>query len=633
MESPAVEPHRIIVIDDNEAIHGDFRKTLTPGVIATASLAEATAILFGEPAPAARPQQPQFTVDCALQGQLGAAMVQSAFEAGKPYHVAFVDMRMPPGWDGVQTIQRLWEIDPELQVVICTAYSDHSWDDISAKLGLTDRLLILKKPFDPIEVTQLATALSKKCTLHATAQLKLEQLEQMVASRTNELSHAANHDKLTGLPNRAAFHEELTHAITCSLLDDSRHYAVLFLDFDRFKYVNDSLGHEVGDELLMAIARRLTSALDLQHDWAAGAKQFPARLGGDEFVILVEGLAQSRYSMNVAENLLRLLSEPYHLNGYAVHSTVSIGVTTSDLRYASATDAIRDADTAMYQAKAAGKARYIYFDRSMHEAVARRVELESDLRRAVQNDQFLLHYQPIVSLNDGRLEGFEALLRWNHPVEGLIHPGAFITCCEETGLINSIGMWVLREACRQLHQWQEKFPEAAPLYMSVNVSPKQMNSPTLVQQVREILEEFSIPYAAVALEITESAIITDVDSTKKLLADLGNLGVRLYLDDFGTGYSSLSSLHQFKLDALKIDRSFVQTVSERRDYAAVVNTIVTLARNLGMKIIAEGIETAEQLSLLQALDCDSAQGFYFSRPMTALAADAFIAKQLHPVLT
>jgi diguanylate cyclase (GGDEF)-like protein len=541
-------------------------------------------------------------------------------------------MRMPPGWDGVQTIERLWQIDPELQVVICTAYSDHSWDDISAKLGLTDRLLILKKPFDPIEVTQLATALSKKRMLQTTAQLKLEQLEEMVASRTTELSHAARHDKLTGLPNRAAFHEMLSQAITRSLVDDAKHYAILFLDFDRFKYINDSFGHEVGDELLITIAGRLANAIELKEEWTAGVRYFPARLGGDEFVILLEGLAHSHYSINLAENLLRLLSEPYHLNGHAVHSTVSIGVTTSDLRYASATDAIRDADTAMYQAKAAGKARYIYFDRSMHEAVACRVELESDLRRAVQNEQFVVHYQPIVSLNDGRLEGFEALLRWNHPTDGLIYPGAFISCCEETGLINAIGMWALREACRQLRQWQDKYPDAAPLHMSVNVSPKQMNA-ALVQEVKDILEEFAMPYAAVALEITESAIITDVASTKKLLAELGNLGVRLYLDDFGTGYSSLSCLHQFKLDALKIDRSFVQTVSERRDYAAVVNTIVTLARNLGMKIIAEGIETAEQLSLLQALDCDSAQGYYFSRPLTALAADAFIAKQPQPVAT
>jgi diguanylate cyclase (GGDEF)-like protein len=645
---------RILIIDDNEAIHGDFKKILAGGAAAaTASgstsassasskLAGTKAALFGDaaangPAPTrAEAAAEPFELDSALQGQQGLEKLNAALQASRPYAVAFVDMRMPPGWDGLQTIQRLWAVDPNLQVVICTAYSDHSWQEISTQLGLTDRLLILKKPFDPVEVYQLAIALSEKWALRLDAKLKMDQLEHMVQQRTRELTELALHDRLTGLPNRMLLNDRLTQAVQRHQRDTANHhFAVLFLDFDRFKIVNDSLGHEMGDRLLVEIGKRLSDSLRSTDTVAptapvaADSGSTAARLGGDEFVILLDGLAATADAARIAERLLKTLGEPYQLKGHEVSSTASIGITTSDIPYESAAEVLRDADTAMYHAKAAGKARFVIFDRKMHEEVMARLALENDLRRALERGEMFLHYQPVMSLATGRIEGMEALLRWRHPARGVVPPGDFIGCVEETGMILGIGAWVLQQACRQLRAWQMRFGAQIPdFFMSVNVSARQLSTPGLVGQVSQILRETGVPPQTLALEITESVMIRDAENAVRVMRELRELGVRLQMDDFGTGYSSLSCLHQFPLNCLKIDRSFIENLGERRDYAAVVQAIIQLARNLGMQLVAEGIERPEQVAMLQAMECDRAQGYLFSRPVDVQEAEAFIRSRL-----
>jgi diguanylate cyclase (GGDEF)-like protein len=621
------KPRRILVVDDSDAIHSDFKKTLGGDRAPTEGFSNAKKALFGtgaENAPVGG--LPKFEMESALQGQDGLNKVVASIKDGKPFNVAFVDMRMPPGWDGVQTIQKLWQADPDLEVVICTAYSDYSWEEISKKLGLTDRLLILKKPFDPIEVSQLAASLSEKWVLKRHAQLKNAELERMVEQRTSELTHLALHDKLTGLPNRALLKDRITQAIARRERNLDYNFAVLFLDFDRFKLVNDSLGHDFGDELLVQISQRLAQSVRATDSICIPANTTAARLGGDEFVILAEDLKEVSEVTIVVERLLNVLSEPYELNGHTISSTASIGVTTSAVGYTRAEDMVRDADTAMYHAKAAGRARYVLFDRKMHEEIRCRLELENELRNVVEKKQLVLYYQPVVSLGTNTIQGFEALVRWKHPQRGVLLPHDFIPWCEESGLISPIGYWVLEEACRQLKIWLDKFPRPNGLTMSVNLSPKQLLAPDLAQRVKQIVEASGAPASSVILEITETAVIKNADTSIPVLEQLRDLGVRLHMDDFGTGYSSLSCLHRFPLTGLKIDRSFVRNMTERRDYAAIVYAIVALARNLGMALVAEGIENIEQAAMLQTMDCETAQGFLFSPALEVEAVEKLLCR-------
>ena len=619
---------RILTIDDNDAIHGDFKKILIQSA-APSKLTGTKALLFGATSVAPAPEAVQFDVQSALQGEEGYKRLQDAVRDGQPFSVAFVDMRMPPGWDGLQTIQKLWEVDADLQVVICSAFSDYSWEEISAKLGLTDKLLILKKPFDPAEVTQLAIALSEKWSLRRAAKLKMDELEKMVSERTVELTHLALHDKLTGLGNRVLYNDCLSKAVKKAIQSSDYLFAVLFLDFDRFKVINDSLGHDAGDQVLKGIADRIAAGIKLAGPIVGDA--VAARLGGDEFAILIDGEPNVLNPGAFAESLLRLLATPYKLEGRDVHCTASIGITTSSLNYRTAEHALRDADTAMYHAKAAGKARYSFFDRQMHETVATRMVMENDLRLVLERNELVLFYQPIVSLNGYQLCGFEALVRWNHPTRGLVPPMDFIPCCEEIGLIAPIGLWIMTEACKQLKIWTTKYPQFSNLTMSVNLSATQLQVPGLVAQISDVLQQTRIDPALLTLEITESAMVGDTNRAIMMLKQIRALGVLLHMDDFGTGYSSLSSLHLFPLNGLKIDRVFMTNLNERPHYLAVVQAIVNMARDLDMQLVIEGIETAEQVALLKKIECNLAQGYYFGRPMPANLADEFIAKEAVPL--
>lgn len=457
-----------------------------------------------------------------------------------------------------------------------------------------------------------------------------ERLQYEIIQRTAaeaQLRHDAMHDALTGLPNRALLNDRIEHCIERARRHRDYKFALLYLDLDRFKVINDSLGHTVGDQLLMAIAQRLDGCLRSMDTIARSDREVFARLGGDEFVILLDDIRDDTDASRVAQRIQDAVSEPFDLPGHDVAITVSIGIALSATGYESAQDILRDADTAMYRAKAAGKACYEVFDKAMHAQAIARLQLENDLRRAIEREQFQLLYQPIVKLQTARVVGFEALIRWNHPKRGLVSPADFIPVAEETGLIVPIGRWVLHEACWQLRAWRQQLPAAEALSVNVNISKRQVSEGVLVEQVDRVLRETGLPGTSLQLEITETVIMENPDSVSEVLHQLKKRGVRLHMDDFGTGYSSLSYLHRFPLEVLKIDRAFVSNLEANVRYDAVVRAIVTLAHNLNMEVIAEGIETSEQLAQILALDCDYAQGYLFSKPLAATEAEAIIDKQ------
>jgi diguanylate cyclase (GGDEF)-like protein/PAS domain S-box-containing protein len=429
------------------------------------------------------------------------------------------------------------------------------------------------------------------------------------------LSHDALHDPLTGLPNRACFLNRLRVAMDAAKADPAGHrVAVLFMDLDRFKVINDSLGHAAGDALLRTMAERLTACTADPIGTAATV----ARLGGDEFTVLVDGFADPAYPERLASRLLKDIGRPVTFDGREIHTTSSIGlVQLSPGDHHAPEDLLRDADAAMYRAKGAGKNRCMVFDAAMHKAAVDRLHLEHDLRSAIVREQLVLHYQPLMSLETRQLVGFEALARWQHPERGLIPPNTFIPIAEETGLISELGGWVVYEACRQLREWRDENPGLPHITMSVNLARRQFGDPDLIGRIRRALDDHDIPAPDLKLEITESTIMDDAKAGESVLAQLKGMGLELHMDDFGTGHSSLSCLHQFPVDVLKVDRSFIRATAERRDYTAILHAIVELAHNLNVKVVAEGLETPEQVVLLQSLNCDFGQGYFFAKPMEA----------------
>jgi diguanylate cyclase (GGDEF)-like protein len=447
-----------------------------------------------------------------------------------------------------------------------------------------------------------------------------QHLEREVAVRRraeDQLRHAAFHDKLTGLCNRDLLLDRLERCMERARRHDDYHFAVLFLDIDRFKEVNDSLGHFIGDQLLVAIAERLQQCLRGTDSLTRVESNTVARIGGDEFVVLLDGIRDRADASVVAERVQEVLSKPFRLHGQEVFTTASIGIAFNEIECEKADHLLRDADTAMYYAKAAGKARHEVFNKKMHDEAMSRLRLHNDLKRAVEDEEFDVFYQPIISLDHGQLSGFEVLVRWDHPVRGKVSPMDFISHAEETGLIVKLGLWVLQRSCRQLREWNDQGLGQASLSISVNVSKRQVAEPDFVEEVRQVLQATGVPGSCLKLEITESVIMENPDSIAEVLTQLKDLGVQIYMDDFGTGYSSLSYLHRFPLDVLKIDRAFMSTTNDHADYADVIHTVVALAHTLNMQVIVEGVETEEQVARLMALDCDFAQGYYFSEPLSS----------------
>jgi diguanylate cyclase (GGDEF)-like protein len=437
-----------------------------------------------------------------------------------------------------------------------------------------------------------------------------------------ELWSNARTDNLTGLPNRLQLQETLSRALQRATNDARYRFALLFLDFDRFKLINDSLGHDIGDLLLREIAVRLRGNLRAEDAVVRDSQMTTlSRLGGDEFVILLGDIPDEQAAASVAGRLLTVLNHPYQIAGHSINSTASIGVVCSDRGYASSDDMLRDADIAMYEAKARGKGCYVLFDPTMHAALLQRHEIENDLRTAIGTEEITAAFQPIFSIEEGVVTGMEALARWQHPVRGNIPPDSFIPIAEETGLIVPLGEQILHQACRQFADWRRLGGAADALeYVSVNVSRAQLEVEGFADTVAEIIEQHGLRPQQLQLEVTESMIMARPETAVELLQDLKRLGVRLAMDDFGTGYSSLSCLHRFPFDVIKIDRSFVQELSgERSEFVALVHAIVNLAYNLGMECVAEGVETADQIAVLLAVDCTRGQGYLLGRPAPASA--------------
>lgn len=499
-------------------------------------------------------------------------------------------------------------------------------EELLVRLKLHLKLSALTKELEEnnLLLTQFNAELEKRVE-ERTAELKsaLHELQSAYLDLlTNEekLRYSAERDSLTGLHNRAWFINRLERAITAANASSEYLYAVLFIDLDRFKVVNDSLGHLIGDELLKSVATRMEACLP--------DPDTIARLGGDEFIILLEKIPDINAAISVAERILEELKLPFQLLGkYEIFTGASIGITISTMGYDRSSDVLKDADVAMYHAKVRGKGRYEVLTKLIQIQAGERLQLENDLRRAVECKEFCLHYQPIISLLTGDLLGFEALVRWNHPSGKLISPATFIPVAEEIGVINSLGWWVFQEACHQMRLWQQQFPNLLSFGMNINLSPLQLKQVNLAEKMQYFLQKNGIQSCYLKLEITESCLLKTSTFEAKMLKQLKKLGIKLSIDDFGTGYSSLSCLHEFPIDTLKIDRSFVSRISTQKG-DEIVETIMGLARSFGLEIVAEGIETTEQLEKLRSLGCEWGQGYLFSKPVDSATATQLLLKNV-----
>jgi diguanylate cyclase (GGDEF)-like protein len=611
---------RLLVIDDNVAIHEDFRKVLCGAAEKDAEDAflAAEAALFGEVVEASA--RPTFIIDSAYQGQEGVEKARQALEQGRSYSMAFVDMRMPPGWDGLETIAHLWAVDPHVQVVICSAHADYDWMEVVQRLGHCDQLLVLRKPFEPIEVLQCANALTNKWSNERIIRAQVASLEKDVSVRTQgleaanrQLRHLATHDALTGLPNRVLLDDRIAQALTHA--NRERHcFAVMLCDLDRFKLINDSLGHHAGDHLLQEVARRLTNVVrDVDT---------VARLGGDEFIVVLSPVTSRQDAETVARRVIEAMEPAVELEGLTIHASPSIGIAFFPEDGVSVETLIAHADAAMFAAKQRGRNCIQCYAAGMDAGTHDKVRLESDLHTALAQRQFELYYQPKVDTMSGTFYSAEALIRWRHPERGLVAPAAFIPLAEECGLIGPIGEWVLREACRQGRAWQQA--GLLPIRIAVNVAASQFRAGDLVETISRALTDAGLEARFLEVELTESAVMSDPEESIKILEQLSEMGVLVSVDDFGTGYSSMSYLRRFPIDQLKIDRSFLSEITARSDDASIVGAIVSLAHNLRLKVVAEGVETAAQLDLLKALGCDQYQGYQFSPPVPAAEFEALM---------
>lgn len=627
------DERRILVVDDQAEIHQTFARIFRKTQRDLIDLDDFEAKFLQDAAtPSAEKEisQPVFSVEHAYSGEEGVHAVQKSVQSRTRFSVAFVDMRMPKGMDGVDTIERLWRIDPNLQVVICTAYSDHTWDEILNRLGFSDRLLLLRKPFERDEARQLALALSEKSRLAAVQEEKLATLKNEVDRRRQaemELRDMAHRDALTSLPNRPYLIEKLEHLLANQGPRRRSCDALMFLDLDNFKIINDSLGHEAGDDLLNQVAMRLKECVR-DHDTASRCSDpveeqdsetgdETVRLGGDEFVVLLERLDRREDAMVVARRIVKRICEPFTLGNRLVTVGTSVGVTFLDDTLADAHDVLRNADTAMYQAKNSGKGQIAVFDQTMYDAVVARHELEAQLRVALKEEQFELRYQPIVSLASGAIQGVEVLSRWRGQDGLYVPPSEFVPVAEEIGLISQFGEWVLERSMREFSAMMASLNDAQrpDAYLGVNVSRRQLCDPFFIDRLQAIVERTHFKWS-LKLEMSEGGDTRHNERSMKTMLDLHESGIGIHIDDFGKGSSSLSCFQAYPVETVKIDRTFTASITSDQGHAIIAQAIVQLAHHLMANIVCQGIESSDQLLLLQQWGCDLGQGYFFAEPLT-----------------
>ncbi|MBO9712671.1 EAL domain-containing protein [Sphingomonas sp.] len=603
-------------------MHDSYRHCFEParGERGEAALSAMAAELFGEsgqmPVVPVNEDHHFASTHCS-QGLEAVAAVKDSMASGDRFAVAFIDIRMPPGIDGKETAARIRAIDPEINIVIVTGYSDFSPLDISRAAGPADKIFYIAKPFEVDEVVQTARALGRRWQVDRELAAAREALAEKIAlleEQTLELAanesraiHMANHDSLTDAPNRLAFTRALAEQVR-----EGSCFAMAMLDLDRFKLVNDSFGHLAGDELIRMVCAELQGVMK--------GEGFVARLGGDEFAMLMRVAGEDEAMMR-CERLIRAASANFSVFGHTVQGSASAGlVVVGPDEPRDPVDVMRRADLALNEAKRDGRGIVRLFDESMDESIRFRRRIETGLGQAIENGELCLVYQPIATRDTLEVKGFEALLRWASPEYGLTAPAMFIPIAEESSLIHELGDWVTDEALKTLQQWPDQ-------YVSVNFSPRQFRRQNFVAHLMARVMEAGVSPQRFQIEITETAIFDDAERAADTLYRLRQMGFRIALDDFGTGYSSLYNIRKFALDSLKIDRSFVDGMGRERESAAIVHSIIHLGRALGLEVVAEGVENSAQLQALRVAGCSHAQGYFLAHPMVAERAAALSAKR------
>jgi diguanylate cyclase (GGDEF)-like protein len=603
---------RVLIADDETSIHESYREILkgSPPSPGSDRLSDLRTRLFGGARkPAAGPQQ-EFDLLFCSGAEEAVQAVRNALARDNPFDLVFLDMRMPPGPNGVWAAEQIRALDGNVDIVVATAYSDINPEEIAQRVPPTGSLFYLQKPFHVHEVRQLASALGRR---------------RQAEERIRQLAYF---DQTTGLPNRALFREQLRRALE-QARRNSEPLAVLFMDLDNFKRVNDTLGHSTGDLLLAEVSKRLLLNLRTRDAIAKGllsaGSEVLARLGGDEFTVLLSSLCDGNDAGIVCQRLLKALSRPIRFGEHEVTISASIGIAVFPDDGADADALLKAADMAMYFAKREGRNGYQFYTEAMNESALKRLTLENHLRRALERGELSLHYQPQLDIATREVVGVEALIRWNSQELGPVCPVEFIPIAEESGLILAIGEWVLRTACAQCKAWQDEGISLERI--GVNVSVRQFAQDGFPGRVAAILAETGLAPEALELEITESVLIKDGEAALTTLRALKALGVKLAIDDFGTGYSSLSYLKQFPIDHLKIDRSFVCAINTDPDDQAIATAVIAMGQSMHLRVTAEGVETEGQLSFLSERRCSEAQGFLLCRPLPAAEARAFLALQ------